>query len=109
MNAEPYDALPGEVADNIAKAFRVPQTAKVAKRVIKDRLKELAATGELQRLSNEEAEMIAELRRFKAVTKPGGVFKWQTRPDERLIVEPPEVALIGHPQNVSANQQDKAS
>jgi len=107
MNAEPYDALPGEVADNIAKIFRVPQMAAVAKQVIEDRLKELAATGELQRLSNEEHELLTEFRRFKATTKPGGIFKWQTRPDPLsiadvpLLVYPPEVALIAHPQNVS--------
>ena len=100
MNAEPYDNLPDEVAGKLAEAFRVPQTAKVARSVIADRLKELAASGELQRLSDEECELLSEFRRFKATTKPGGVFKWQTRPDT-LVVEPPEIALIAHPQNVS--------
>lgn len=100
MQEQAYDKMPDELGEKIAEAFRVPQTARVAKQVIADRLKELAASGDLQRLSDEEAEMIAELRRFKATTKPGGVFKWQTRPDTP-IVESPEVALIAHPQNVS--------
>ena len=88
MNAKPYDALPEELAQNIASVFRVPQTAAVAKKAITDRLKELSDSGELQRLSDEECQLIAEFRRFKATTKPGSVFKWQTRPGE-LIVEPP--------------------
>lgn len=99
MNAKPYDDFPNEVSERIADAFRVPETARVAHEVIAKRLRELAQTGELQRLSDEEFQLIAEFRRFKATTKPGSVFKWQTRPGE-LIVEPPEVALIAHPQAV---------
>jgi hypothetical protein len=71
------------------------------RQVIEDRLKQLVAEGKLMTLSDEECAMLAEFRRFKATAKPGAVFKWQTRPDQTLIVEPPEVALISHPQNVS--------
>ncbi len=101
MEAKPYDDLPEEMSQKIADAFQVRQTAEVAKRVIYERLKELAITGELERLSEEECQLLAEFRRFKATTKAGGVFKWQTRPDGRLISEPPDNGLIVHPQNVS--------
>lgn len=104
MNAKPYDDLPEEVADNIAKAFREPQTAKVAKQMIVERLKERAASWELSRLSDEECRMLAEFRRFKATTKPGGVFKWQTRPEDNLVVDPPDVALISDSQEATEAQ-----
>jgi len=106
MQEKPYNDLPGEVSEKIAAAFRVPQTARVAKQVLYDRLKELAETGELQRLSDEECQLVAEFRRFKAITKAGAVFKWQTRPDEQLVIVPPDSVLIAHPQSVGCSDTD---
>lgn len=101
MNDESLNQLPEELSGRIADAFRVPQTAQVAKRVIADRLKELVAEEKLMTLTDEECQLLAEFRRFKATTKPGGVFKWQTTPITTVVLETEDTGLIHHPQNLS--------
>ncbi len=109
MNAEPYDNLPGEVSQKVSELVAGPDvvvaTAKVRDILyakLNERMTQLAESGELSRLSDEECQLLAEFRRFKATTKPGGVFRWQTRADVELgVVVATDTGLVRHPQNVS--------
>lgn len=51
-------------------------------------------------LTEEEERMLRSFRGFKGRTKTGGVFKWQTRRDDAVVVAP-RAALITDPQDVS--------
>jgi hypothetical protein len=59
----------------------------------------MKAEGEAHEISDEEVRMIRALRRFKARCKPGGVFKWQTRPIEGVTIHE-DTSLIQDPQEV---------
>lgn len=71
-----------------------------AQKIIHSEIEAMRAEGKVQSLTEEEERMLRSFRGFKARTKPGGVFKWQTRPDAE-VVEAPEVTLVTDAQDVS--------
>lgn len=71
-----------------------------AQKVIHSEIEAMRAEDKILALTEEEERMLRAFRGFKARTKPGGVFKWQTRKGD-TVVAAPETALIADPQDVS--------
>jgi DNA transposition AAA+ family ATPase len=55
-------------------------------------IEEMKEEGKALVLTDEEERILRAFRRFKNGCKPGGVFKWQTRPVETGLVRDPQEA-----------------
>lgn len=71
-----------------------------AQQAVMSEIEAMRREDEILTLTEEEERMLRSFRGFKARTKPGGVFRWQTRPDD-AVVGTLETSLITDPQDVS--------
>jgi hypothetical protein len=71
-----------------------------AQSVIHSEIEAMRREDKILALTEEEERMLRAFRGFKARTKPGGVFKWQTRPDEAVVLAP-DTAMVTDAQDVS--------
>lgn len=101
MNSQTYNTLESDSAEALQSAFgQFSQQQAVS--VIHQQLENLKEKGQVLILSDEEERLLASFRRFKVSCKPGGVFKWQTRPDPAGVVLAEDTGLVTDPQDVSA-------
>src|ERR1035438_10376061 len=99
MNCETLKDLKIQAARHMQEESLISRAE--ARRHIANELETKLALDEVKILTNEEERMLSSFRRFKAICKPGGIFKWQTRPQDGLIAAPAEPVLIETPQDVS--------
>jgi hypothetical protein len=71
-----------------------------AQSVIHSEIEAMRREDKILALTEEEERLLRSFRGFKARVKPGGVFKWQTRPDEEVVLAP-ETAMVTDAQDVS--------
>ena len=105
MNQQTYDNLGSSSADRLAELY-AQTSQQQAQTIIHEQLENLRQRGDVLILSEEEERLLASFRRYKAAScKPGGVFKWQTRPayiaTEPEILAPPAVVHIRDAQDIS--------
>ena len=96
MQQSNYKELTRRSAELLKEEF--PHSA--AELTVKAELEAMRAEDKVLIMSAEEERMIRSLRRFKLSCKPGAVFKWQTRPEEGVLVSQ-ETGLIRDPQEVA--------
>ncbi len=98
MQEQKYDELRDRSTDALEKLFDHERV--LAQQVIRSQVDQMLASGEALTLTDEEERMLRSFRRFKLSCKPGAVFKWQTRPEEGVLVSQ-ETGLVRDPQEVS--------
>jgi hypothetical protein len=71
-----------------------------AETTVRAELEAMRAEDKVLIMTDEEERMIRSFRRFKLSCKPGAVFRWQTRPQEGVLVSQ-ETGLVRDPQEVA--------
>jgi hypothetical protein len=101
MTNECSSQLSEELSENLSSIFKDLTLKYTTKSLLTKKLEALVDSNDLQLLSTEECQMLAEFKAFKLVCKPESIFKWQTSPNTTDVVIEPIEHLIRHPQNVS--------
>lgn len=108
MNEQTYQDTSSRASDILTEAmpegFNRKMRRELAAETVRAEMAAMEAAGKVLQLTDEEIRMLRSFRRFRSITtKPGAVFKWQTRPSEvdALVVEAGESVLIFDPQDVS--------
>lgn len=101
MNAERYDELMSEATIHREMEARTLTEALDAKRAIQTELEAMKSQDKILMLSDEEERMLRAFRAFRLRCKPGGVFRWQTHPENEGVVLAVDSGLVSDPQEVA--------
>ena len=100
MNQETYNEVEERSSASLNEIY-AHMGQQTARSVIHQQIENLKSVGKVLILSDEEERLLASFRRFKAACKKAGdVFKWQTRPDDGVIL-PPDQVLVHDPSEVA--------
>lgn len=98
MNPERYNNLERQATLRQEMESRTLDRALEARHAITTELEAMKSKDQILMLSNEEERMLRAFRAFRLRCKPGGVFKWQTHPENEGVVLAEEIGLIADPQ-----------
>lgn len=102
MNSEKLPELTERSAEGLESLFKREMMLQLgAKEAVMREIEAMRSEDKILELTDEEERMLRSFRAFRLRCKPGGVFKWQTRPEAAPLIESESTGLIQDPQDVS--------
>lgn len=96
MQQDEFDALTTRSAQTLEETEELLSRKLRAQDVIRTELEAMRSEDKILMLTDEEERLLRAFRAFKLRTKPGGVFRWQTRPDSEVVIAQ-ETGLVQDP------------